>query len=199
MVREGRPFVPSDQDQLFPRDEVFFVADTAHVPRCMEAFGQAVPESHRVIIIGGGNVGRRLAGLIEAEERDITAKIIELSPERAETVAQLLPRTTVLQGDAMYPEIMEEANAARADSIIAVTEHDETNILASLLAKRHGTKQAIVLVGRPAYTELLTPLDLDVIINPRAITASTILQRVRRGRGAGCALNRRQFRRDHRY
>ena len=182
VIREGRPFVPSDQDQLFHRDEVYFVADTAHVPRCMEAFGQAVPESHRVIIIGGGNVGRRLAGIIEDENRDITAKIIELSPEQAEIIAQRLPRTTVLQGDAMDPEILEEANAARADTIIAVTEHDETNILASLLAKRHGTKQAIVLVGRPAYTELLTPLDLDVIINPRAITASTILQRVRRGR-----------------
>lgn len=182
VVREGRPFVPSDQDQLFPRDEIYFVAETAHVPRCMEAIGQKVPESHRVIIIGGGNVGRRLAGLIEDAERDITAKVIELSPERAANVAQRLPRTTVLQGDAMDPEILEEANASRADFIIAVTDHDETNILASLLAKRHGTKQAIVLVGRPAYTELLTPLDLDVIINPRAITASTILQRVRRGR-----------------
>ncbi len=182
VTRGGRSFVPSDHDQLFPRDEVYFVAEGSHVPRCMAAFGQEVPESHRVIIVGGGNIGRRLARIIEEDDRDITAKIIEISPERAEEVAQRLPRTVVLHGDAMDPELLDEANATRADTIIAVTDHDETNILVSLLAKRHGTKQAIVLVTRPAYSELLTPLDLDVIINPRAITASTILQRVRRGR-----------------
>jgi trk system potassium uptake protein TrkA len=185
VLRGGRPFVPTDQDQLYARDEVFFVAETSHVPRAMAAVGQDVPESHRVIIVGGGNVGRRLARIIEEDERDISAKVIELSPARAENIAQRLPRTTVLQGDALDPELLEEANAARADTIIAVTDHDETNILASLLAKRQGTSQAIVLVTRPAYTDLLTALDLDVIINPRAITASTILQRVRRGRVRG--------------
>jgi trk system potassium uptake protein TrkA len=182
VVRDGRPFVPSDQDQLFPRDEVYFVADTLHVPRAMAAVGQDLPESHRVIIVGGGNIGRRLARIIEEEDRDISAMIIERDPEQAKEIAQRLARTTVLNGDAMDPDLLEEANASRADTIIAVTDHDETNILASLLAKRYGTKQAIALVTRPAYASLLQPLDIDVIINPRAITASTILQLIRRGR-----------------
>ena len=182
VVRDGRPFVPSDQDQLFPRDEVYFVADPLHVPRAMAAVGQDLPESHRVIIVGGGNIGRRLARIIEEEDRDISAMIIERDPEQAKEIAQRLARTTVLNGDAMDPDLLEEANASRADTIIAVTDHDETNILASLLAKRYGTKQAIALVTRPAYASLLQPLDIDVIINPRAITASTILQLIRRGR-----------------
>lgn len=182
VVRDGRPFVPSNQDQLFPRDEVYFVADTQHVPRAMAAVGQEVPESHRVIIVGGGNIGQRLARIIEEEDRDISAQLIELDPARAQTVAQRLARTTVLNGDAMDPDLLEEANAKRADTVIAVTDHDETNILSSLLAKRYGAKQAIALVTRPAYSTLLQPLDIDVIINPRAITASIILQHVRRGR-----------------
>lgn len=182
VTRDGRSFVPSDQDQLYARDEVYFVAESSHMPRAMAAFGQDVPKSHRVLIVGGGNVGQQLARIIEQDDRDISAKVIELDPIRAEAIAQSLPRTVILHGDAMDPELLQEANAARADTIIAVTDHDETNILASLLAKRHGASQAIVLVTRPAYTELLTPLDLDVIINPRAITASIILQRVRRGR-----------------
>jgi trk system potassium uptake protein len=182
VVRDGRPFVPSDQDQLFPRDEVYFVADTLHVPRAMAAVGQDLPESHRVIIVGGGNIGRRLARIIEEEDRDISAMIIERDPAQAKEIAQRLARTTVLNGDAMDPDLLEEANASRADTIIAVTDHDETNILASLLAKRYGAKQAIALVTRPAYASLLQPLDIDVIINPRAITASTILQLIRRGR-----------------
>ena len=148
----------------------------------MAAVGQDLPESHRVIIVGGGNIGRRLARIIEEEDRDISAMIIERDPEQAKEIAQRLARTTVLNGDAMDPDLLEEANASRADTIIAVTDHDETNILASLLAKRYGTKQAIALVTRPAYASLLQPLDIDVIINPRAITASTILQLIRRGR-----------------
>ena len=182
VVRHGQPFVPSDQDQLFPRDEIYFAAATKDVPRAMAAIGQEVPESHQVIVIGGGNIGRCLAHIIEEENGDIAAKIIERDPTRAENIAQLLPHTRILRGDAMDPELLQEANAARADTIIAVTDHDETNILVSLLAKRHGTSQAIVLVGRPAYADLLTPLDIDVVISPRAITASTILQKVRRGR-----------------
>jgi trk system potassium uptake protein TrkA len=182
VVRDGRSFVPRDQDQLFPRDEVYFVADTFHVPRAMAAVGQEVPESHRVIIVGGGNIGHRLARIIEEEDSDISAIVIERSPDRAQSVAQRLARTTVLNGDAMDPDLLEEANARRADTIIAVTDHDETNILASLLAKRYGTKQAIALVTRPAYSALLQPLDIDVVINPRAITASIILQHVRRGK-----------------
>jgi trk system potassium uptake protein TrkA len=182
VIRDGRPFVPSDQDQLYPRDEVYFVADTLHVPRAMAAVGLDVPESHRVIIVGGGNIGRRLARIIEEEDRDISAMIIERDQEQATEIAQRLARTTVLNGDAMDPDLLEEANAKRADTVIAVTDHDETNILASLLAKRYGTKQAIALVTRPAYSSLLQPLDIDVIINPRAITASTILQLIRRGR-----------------
>ncbi|MCA8927907.1 MAG: Trk system potassium transporter TrkA [Alphaproteobacteria bacterium] len=182
VVREGRGFVPSDQDQLFPRDELYFVADTLHVPRAMAAVGLEEPESHRVLIIGGGNIGQRLARIIEEEDRDISALLIELDPARAQTAAQRLPRTTVLNGDAMDPDLLEEANAKRADTIIAVTDHDETNILSALLAKRFGTNQAIALVTRPAYSALLQPLDIDVVINPRAITASIILQHVRRGR-----------------
>lgn len=185
VVRAGRSFVPSDQDQLFPRDEVYFVADTLHVPRAMAAVGQEVPESHRVIIVGGGNIGQRLARIIEQEDRDISALLIERDPERAQSAAQRLARTTVLNGDAMDPDLLEEANAKRADTVIAVTDHDETNILSTLLAKRYGAKQGIALVTRPAYSTLLQPLDIDVIINPRSITASIILQHVRRGRVRG--------------
>ena len=182
VVRDSKSFVPDDQDQLFPRDEVYFVADTLHVPRAMAAFGLDLPESHRVIIVGGGNIGRRLARIIEEEDSDISATVIERDPERAQNIAQRLARTTILNGDAMEPELLEDANAKRADTVIAVTDHDETNILAVLLAKRYGTKQAIALVTRPAYSALLQPLDIDVVINPRSITASTILQHVRRGR-----------------
>ncbi|CAK0778233.1 trk system potassium uptake protein [uncultured Gammaproteobacteria bacterium] len=88
----------------------------------------------------------------------------------------------VLHGDALDPEILEEANVASTETVVAVTNGDETNILASLLAKRHGCKRAITLINKATYTPLVTTLGIDAVVSPRTITVSSILQHVRRGR-----------------
>ena len=182
LVRDDRKFVPGANDQIFPGDEVYFVADETHVPRAMAVFGHEEPAAHRVVIVGGGNIGLSLAQSIESESPSMTLKVIERSGTRAANVAQMLSRTIVLNGDALDPEILDEANVRNADSVIAVTDDDETNILVSLLAKRYGTKRTIALLNKSFYTSLINPLDIDVVVNPRAITVSTILQHVRRGR-----------------
>ena len=71
---------------------------------------------------------------------------------------------------------------ATAEAVVAVTNDDETNILASLLAKRLGSGRAITLVNSGAYAPLISSLGVDVAVSPRNITVSTILQHVRRGR-----------------
>ena len=77
---------------------------------------------------------------------------------------------------------MEEANVGTAEAVIAVTNDDETNILASLLAKRAGSRRAITLVNNSAFEPIIPSLGIDVLVSPRNITVSTILQHVRRGR-----------------
>ena len=107
----------------------------------------------------------------------------DLAPEmRAEAVAGQLERTTVINGDVLDQEILEECNAATTETVVAVTNDDETNILSSLLAKRHGCRRAITLINKGAYEPLVTTLGIDVVVSPRNITVSTILQHVRRGR-----------------
>jgi trk system potassium uptake protein TrkA len=88
----------------------------------------------------------------------------------------------VIHGDALDPEILAEANAANAETLVAVTNDDEVNILASLLAKRSGTKRVMTLVNNVSYEPLISTLGVDVVVVPQAITVSTILQHVRRGR-----------------
>ena len=108
--------------------------------------------------------------------------MIETSPERARFVADKLARTVVLNGDARDPEIHEEAGLRAAGAIVCVTNDDEVNIMAALLAKRLGCPQALTLVNNNAYAPLLGSLGVDVMINPRDTTVSSILQHVRRGR-----------------
>jgi len=97
-------------------------------------------------------------------------------------IAERLGRTIVLNGDALDPDMLEEANIRAAESVIAVTNDDETNILASLLAKRAGCRRSVTLINKTTYSALVSSLGIDVVVSPRAITVSTILQQVRRGR-----------------
>jgi len=182
IVRNGKSIVPSGDDEMLARDEVYFVVDSEHVARAMAAFGHEEPEARRVVIIGGGNIGRFLAADIEADFAAMSAKIIEIDKAQASAAAQALNRTVVINGDALDPEILTEASIANAEVVVAVTNDDEVNILASLLAKRHGAMRAVTLVNTTTYTPMLSTLGIDVVVNPRSITVSTILQHIRRGR-----------------
>ena len=182
IVRGDRPIIADADDQMLPGDEVYFVTDTNHVARAMAAFGHEEREARRIIIIGGGNIGLTLATDIEREYPGVTARIIERSRDRAAYVAERLTRTTVLHGDALDSEILEEANVQLSETVVAVTNDDEVNILSSLLAKRYGSDRVITLINSTTYNSLVGSLGIDAVVSPRSITASTILQHVRRGR-----------------
>jgi trk system potassium uptake protein TrkA len=182
IVRQDRAIVPTAEDQMLPGDEVYFVVDVKHVDRAMAAFGHEEEEARRIVIFGGGSIGLFLAQEIEANSPGLTVRIIEYDRERAEYVAKTLDRAVVLHGDALDSELLDEANVGAAETVVAVTNDDETNILASLLAKRYGAKRVMTLVNKTTYTPLMGTLGVDVVISPRGITVSNILQHVRRGR-----------------
>ena len=148
----------------------------------MAAFGHEEVEGRSVIIAGGGNVGLTLAEEIEIEHEGVRAKVIEFDTERAKYVAQTLDHTVVLNGSALDPEILEEANIGETETFVAVTNDDEVNIIGSLLAKRAGGRRSLALVNASSYAQLVTALAIDAVVNPQVITVSSILQHVRRGR-----------------
>lgn len=182
IVRGEKSIVPNSDDELMAGDEVYIVVETDHVARAMAAFGHEEAQARRIVIVGGGNIGLSLAENIEAQFSGKLATLIERDRERAEMVAQACAKTEVINGDALDPEILEEANISKAETFIAVTNDDETNILASLLAKRSGATTSIALINSGSYTSLMGPLGIDIVVNPRTITVSTILQYIRRGR-----------------
>ncbi len=182
IVRGERSIIVDADDQMLPGDEVYFVTETDHVNRAMAAFGHEEREARRIIIVGGGNIGLTLATDLERDHPGVAARIIERSRARAGFVAEQLDRTTVLHGDALDAEILDEANVRLSETVVAVTNDDEVNILSSLLAKRYGTDRVITLINSTTYNALVGSLGIDAVVSPRSITASTILQHVRRGR-----------------
>ncbi|MGE0093604.1 MAG: Trk system potassium transporter TrkA [Alphaproteobacteria bacterium] len=182
ILRAGQAVLPRGEERLKAGDDVYFVVDSTQVSRGMAAFGHEEPEAHRIVIVGGGNIGLYLAQEIENTHPGVRAKVIEQNKERAEFAAQSLSRSVVIHGSALEVEILEEANADAAEAVVAVTNDDEVNILSSLLAKRAGARRAMTLVNNMSYESLIATLGVDVVVVPQAITVSTILQHVRRGR-----------------
>ena len=182
IIRGERSLFPDPMEQLLAGDEIYFVSETAAVARAMVLFGHEEETARRLIIVGGGNIGLMLAQQIEAGDADIDVKLIEFDKARAETVADLLDHTIVLNGDALDPDLLEEANVSNTETVIAATDNDEVNVLASVLAKRHGCLRAVALINAGTFAPLISPLGIDAAVSPREITVSTILRHVRRGR-----------------
>jgi trk system potassium uptake protein TrkA len=185
IIRGDRMIVPGGTDSILVGDNVYFVADKEHLERSLSVFGHEEPEARRVVIVGGGNVGLFLARDLEAFHPNVNVRLIEADKARAEIVADQLERAIVINGDALDSEILREASVNEAETIVALANDDEVNILSSLLAKREGCPRAITLVNNSAYKSLIDTLGIDVFIDPRETTVSTILQHVRRGRIRG--------------
>jgi trk/ktr system potassium uptake protein len=180
--RDGRLFSPSADDQLFAHDEIYVLIHSDDLTRGLEVFGKTVKKRERVIILGGGNVGLRVAMSLEQSGDRIRVKMIEKNRECAERAADALVRTIVLHGDGLDMEMLAEANIDQADSLLALTSDDKTNLLGCTRAKAAGVPMTVALVNDPSLTELKEPLGIDAFINPRSTTVSSILRHIRHGR-----------------
>ena len=138
-------------------------------------------QARHVVIIGGGNVGTYVAENLEGKS-GMRVRVIERDKERAEKAAEQLSRTVILNGDAMSAEIQEEAGVANAEMVVCLTNNDSVNILSAVQAKKLGARSTISLINEVSMQSMQSELGIDMIIDPRASTISSILRHVRRGR-----------------
>lgn len=199
--RAGRLFAPEPGDQLLAGDAIYVMAEAGDAARTLEVFGRDMRRAERVIVVGGGRVGQLVAQTIEARaaghggglaglpalgggkgRRPGRVVLIERDRDRAEDVADSLGDTIVLQGDGLSPEILAEAGIAKADAVLAVTDDDKVNLLTCVRAHQLGARLTVTLVNDPSLAQLVAAMPIDVHIDPRATTVSTILRHVRHGR-----------------
>ena len=185
ILRKNKPIIPDEDDMLEIGDEVYFIVDANHLKRVMTAFGHEEAEARKIIIAGGGNIGITLANLIRENSKSVQIKLIEQDGERAEYLSEKLENMVILKGSSLDKDILGEASIDSAETFVAVTNDDESNILGSLLAKQYGCERAITLVNNEAYYPLVGPLGVDAMVSPRSIIVANIMQHVRRGRIKG--------------
>ncbi len=178
IFRRGKPIIPEGNTVIEVDDEVFFIAARQHIRAVMAELRKLDKPVKRIIIAGGGNIGRGLARVLE---NNYQIKLIDHNPACSRAIAEELSKTIVLLGDAADEELLLEENIENTDVFCAVTNDDEANILSAMLAKRLGARKVMSLINRAAYVDLVESGDIDIAISPQQATIGSLLAHVRRG------------------
>lgn len=180
--RNHELFIPASADEMHVGDEVYFAADARDVRRTLALFGHEDKQARRILIMGAGNIGLYVAEELEKHHPGVKVKLIEQNRERAMVAADRLKRAIVLNGDGLDLDLLAEAGISETETMVALTNDDQANILACVIAKREGCKRTMSLVNNRTYAPFMRAFGIDAFLNPRAVTVSNVLQHVRRGR-----------------
>ncbi len=179
--RSSSVFAPRGNDQLQPGDTAYVAVTRRSTPRLNKLFNKDDDAHKRVVIVGGGNVGLYVATELE-KEGNVRVRIIEADSAKADAAVSALKQTIVIHGDGLARDVLEEAGADQADIVIAVTNDDKTNMLIGKLAKQLGARRTHALVNAYELVAISQDLDIDAVLDPRALSVSKILTKLRRGR-----------------
>ncbi len=181
-VRKDKFIYLKKNDQMLEGDNVYLVVSADQLNAILKAFGHEEKVSQNILIIGGGNIGLNLAKMLEEDFEDLRIKIIEKDKNRAEEIANELSASKVINGDGLDEEILKEANLEGSETVLALTNDDENNMMACVLAEKSGQKKrTIAIVNKSNYNLLQDSLNIDDLVDPRMTTVSRIMEHVHRG------------------
>ena len=182
LVRNEKFKFLKKNDKLIEGDNVYVVVSSDQLNEILKAFGHEEKTSKKILIIGGGNIGLHLAKMLEENFEGTRIKIIEKNKIRAEEIAAELTSSIVINGDALDEEILKEANLEDSETVLALTNDDENNIMACVLAEKTGQrKRTIAIVNKSNYSLLQSSLNIDDLVDPRMTTVSRIMEHVHKG------------------
>ena len=178
IFRKDSPLIPEGDTVIEDGDEIFFIAATNNIRSVLKEMRRMDKPAKRVMIVGGGNIGRRLA---KSLEHDYNVKLIEFNKKVCTTLAGELQKTLVLNGDGTDEKLMQQENVDEVDVFCALTNDDENNIMSALLAKQGGARKVIALINRSAYVDLVQGGKIDIALSPAQVTIGSLLAYVRQG------------------
>jgi trk system potassium uptake protein TrkA len=184
-VRRGDAFfIPRGDTTLIAGDKVVMMG----TPEAMgEVQRRAAPAAERrrqaVTIIGGGDVGLRLAERLDASS-NVQLRIIERDRARGEMLAARLRNALVLNGDGTDLALLESEDIGKSDGLVSVIDNDEKNLLASLLGRQLGVRRIITRVSKPANLRLFERVGVDVAISARGAAVASVLHQIEGGQSS---------------
>jgi len=188
IIRGDKFFIPKKTDTVKSDDKIYVIINSSQMAETLEAFGHMEKISKKILIIGGGNIGYNLAKNIEETLDSVRVKIVEKDKDRAEYLANELNDTIIINGNGLDEEVLTEANLDESETVLALTNDDEDNLMVSVLVekftkdqKKIEDKRTMALINKPNYSLLQSSLKIDDLIDPRMNTVSSILKHVHKG------------------
>ena len=188
VIRDDKFIVLKKNDIMLKGDKAYVVLNASQMKDTLITFGHNEKISNKILIIGGGNIGFNLAKNLEESSDSTRVKIIEKNKERAELIASELNDTIVINGDALDEEVLMEANLDESQTVLALTNDDEDNLMVSVLVEKFAKdksdlieKRTMALINKPNYSLLQSSLKIDDFIDPRMNTVSSILKHIHKG------------------
>ena len=188
VIRDEKFVVLKKNDIMLENDKAYVAINASQMKDTLIAFGHNEKISNKILIIGGGNIGFNLAKNLEESFDSARVKIIEKNKERAELIASELNNSIVINGDALDEEVLLEANIDEVQTVLALTNDDEDNLMISVLVEKFAKdnselsdKRTMALINKPNYSLLQSSLKIDDFIDPRMNTVSSILKHIHKG------------------
>ena len=188
IIRGVKFLIPKKNDDIQKNDKIYVIINSTQMSQTLEAFGHNEKISKKILIVGGGNIGFNLAKNLEESLDSPRVKIVEKNKDRSEFLANELNKTIVINGDALDDEVLIEANLEEAETVLALTNDDEDNLMVSVLVekfakddKKLDNKRTMALINKPNYSLLQSSLKIDDLIDPRMNTVSSILKHIHKG------------------
>ncbi len=182
VIRKEKFIILKKNDVMQKDDKAYVIINSSQMAKTLSAFGHNEKISSKILIIGGGNIGFNLAKNIEETFESARIKIIEKNKQRAEFIANELNNSIIINGDALDEDVLAEANLEEIETVMALTNDDEDNLMISVLVEKFSkNKKTIALTNKSNYSLLQSSLKIDDLIDPRMSTVSSILKHVHKG------------------
>ena len=181
IFRGQQVIIPHGEDRLRTGDHIYIMATQENLTDVLRFMGLEHRESiSRVFVVGGKQLGIGVAEVLE--KKGVNVKLFEQDAARCEKISTILKKTVVIHGDGTDQTTLEEENIEGVDAFLALSNHDEDNIIASLLARRLGAKKVVPLINRLNYLPMVQRLGINTSVSPRLEAVDRALQFVRKGR-----------------
>jgi len=179
ILRGEKTIIPTGNDSIYKNDQIFVMTKAESLPRVLAIYGKSEQKLEKIMILGGGKIGKGVAKKLEEKKLRIT--LVESNREKSFQIASDLKKTMVVQADGTEIDALAREGMLDMDAFIATTSDDENNLIACLLAKHLRIQKTIALVNKTTYLPLMPVIGIDSTVNIHLATVTAIHRFIRTG------------------
>ncbi len=176
--RGMRTILPGGDETLQKNDQVFILARPKYISYVARMMGKADERMHHVMILGGTQVGAKIA-LQLGREKYKQVKLVEPNRSRAEQLAGDLSNVLIIHGDSTDVDLLVQEGLGEMDAFVAVTDDEESNLVTCLMAKHLGVSKTVALLSKGAYIPISQSIGLDAAVSKKLAVSREILRYMR--------------------